>query len=69
MSTVFQQTQEQLEQSIKVAWGHVALWKHRYLREKEKREALEDKIGKTQSQVSTFLFAKKGLLAKAPISL
>ncbi|EUB61019.1 hypothetical protein EGR_04052 [Echinococcus granulosus] len=37
-------TIEKLEESVKVAWGNVALWKHRYIKECRKREALEEKL-------------------------
>ncbi|KAL5967417.1 hypothetical protein TSMEX_004891 [Taenia solium] len=37
-------TVEKLEESVKVAWGNVALWKHRYMKECRKREALEEKL-------------------------
>ncbi|KAL5109017.1 hypothetical protein TcWFU_005946 [Taenia crassiceps] len=35
---------EKLEESVKVAWGNVALWKHRFMGECRKREVLEEKL-------------------------
>ncbi|VDM30559.1 unnamed protein product [Hydatigera taeniaeformis] len=37
-------TVEKLKESVKVAWGNVALWKHRYTKECRRREALEKKL-------------------------
>ncbi|KAH9284398.1 hypothetical protein ECG_02674 [Echinococcus granulosus] len=42
--TLLNPTIEKLEESVKVAWGNVALWKHRYIKECRKREALEEKL-------------------------